>query len=337
MQVLSRHGARDPTTSKTAKYSQTIEKIHSSVKTYGKGYEFIKDYSYTLGADQLSIFGQEQMIKSGRKFYDRYQELARHTNPFVRSSDQDRVVESALNWTQGFHSARRNDMPTDGDASYPYPIVAISEDAGSNNTLDHGLCTSFEDGFDSTISDSAQDIWTSIFTPPITARLNKNLPGANLTTDETIYMMDLCPFNTVGNDLGKFSDFCNLFTENEWHSYDYYQSLGKYYGYGWGNPLGATQGVGFANELIARLTNTPVNDHTCTNRTLDSSPATFPLAKNVTLYADFSHDNTMTSTYAALGLYNSTRPLLNTTRESIEQTRGYSAAWNGGICCQGIF
>jgi hypothetical protein len=142
--MLSRHGARDPTASKTTKYNATIEAIHAQVSSYGKGYEFIKDYEYTLGADQLSVFGQQQMINSGRKFYDRYQLLTRHTTPFVRSSGQDRVVESAQNWTQGFHNARKDDMPANADSTYPYPIVKISEDTGSNNTLDHGLCTSFE-------------------------------------------------------------------------------------------------------------------------------------------------------------------------------------------------
>jgi hypothetical protein len=155
--------------------------------------------------------------------------------------------------------------------------------------------------------------------------------------DETIYMMDLCPFNTVANNVGKISQFCGLFTQDEWKSYDYYQSLGKYYGYSWGNPLGATQGVGFTNELIARLTHTSVEDNTSTNRTLDSSPLTFPLTKNVSMYADFSHDNDMTGIFSALGLYNDTRPLLNTTRESIKQTDGYSASWTVPFAARAYF
>jgi hypothetical protein len=61
------------------------------------------------------------------------------------------------------------------------------------------------------------------------------------------------------------------------------------------------QGVGYVNELLARLTGKPVDDHTQTNRTLDASPKTFPLDR--TLYADFSHDNEMVSIYAALGLF----------------------------------
>lgn len=65
------------------------------------------------------------------------------------------------------------------------------------------------------------------------------------------------------------------------------------------------------NELIARLTNAPVQDHTQTNHTLDADPATFPLDRN--FYADFSHDNQMIAIYAAMGLFRQTRPLDPTT------------------------
>lgn len=138
-------------------------------------------------------------------------------------------------------------------------------------------------------------------------------------------MMDLCPFNTVASDLGTPSPFCDLFSASEWQQYDYYQTLGKYYGFGPGNPLGPTQGVGYVNELIARMTGKPVVDQTSVNHTLDDNPDTFPLGK--TLYADFGHDNGLTAVFSALGLYNSTPPLSQTKIMSIDQTKGYSAAW----------
>ena len=65
--------------------------------------------------------------------------------------------------------------------------------------------------------------------------------------------------------------------------------------------------MGYINELLARLTSQPVRDHTQTNRTLDSSPATFPL--NRTLYADFSHDNQMVAIFSAMGLFRQPAPL----------------------------
>jgi hypothetical protein len=140
-----------------------------------------------------------------------------------------------------------------------------------------------------------------------------------------VYLMDMCPFDTLAHPTAKVSEFCHLFTEKEWQAYDYLQTLGKYYGYGVGNPLGPTQGVGYVNELLARLTRGPVADHTNTNTTLNSDPKSFPLDRQV--YADFSHDNDISNVLATLGLYNRTKPLSKTTRESTGETHGYSAAW----------
>lgn len=278
------------------------------------------------------------MINSGIKFYSRYEQLARKNTPFVRSAGESRVVESAQNWTQGFHAAKLADRRARSDpdyANYAYPAVVIPEGEGLNNTLNHELCTAFEDGPDADIADAAQKTWSNIFAVPIRERLNAGLPGANLSLSETIYMMDLCPFNTVASPNGAISQFCDLFTEEEWHQYGYYETLNKYYGYSYGNPLGPTQGVGWTNELIARLTNQPVEDETTVNHTLDDSTTSFPLGKK--LYADFSHDNDMTAIFSALGLYNGTGPLPDTTTVEAEQANGYSAAWTVPFAARAYF
>jgi hypothetical protein len=324
--VLSRHGSRDPTAGKSAAYNETISRIHSSVTEYGKGYEFIKDYVYALGADQLSGYGKAEMASSGSAFYRRYHALAQTASPFIRSSGQERVVVSAMKWAEGYYGTKLSDHPDQTDDGYSGSIVVIPEDDGVNNTLSHSLCTAFEDEDEyGSIGSDAQDEFREIFGGPIRDRLNKHLPGANLSVKEAVYIMDLCPFETVARKDAKLSQFCFLFTLDEWKDFDYYQSIGKYYGYNKGNPLGPTQGVGFVNELIARLMDQPVEDHTTTNSTLDSSPQTFPLGK--ALYADFSHDNDLTGIYGALGLYNETPPLSKKKRQSIKHTRGYSASW----------
>lgn len=79
------------------------------------------------------------------------------------------------------------------------------------------------------------------------------------------------------------------------------------------------------NELIARLTNQAVEHGASVNSTLDASNATFPLGRS--LYADFSHDDPMTSIFSAMGLYNSTPALSNTTLADAQALDGYSAAW----------
>ena len=78
----------------------------------------------------------------------------------------------------------------------------------------------------------------------------------------------------------------------------------------YGQKLGPVQGVGYVNELLARLTGQPVQDETKTNRTLDSSPVTFPLDR--TMYADFSHDDQMVAIYSAIGLFEPKKDLSTT-------------------------
>ncbi|KAL9578212.1 MAG: hypothetical protein Q9212_005860 [Teloschistes hypoglaucus] len=336
-QVLSRHGARDPTASKTKAYNSTIQKIKTNVPHFPSGkYNFLNTFEYTLGADQLTLFGEREMINSGIAFYDRYEQLAKQNTPFIRASGEARVVESAQNFSQGFHQAKTSDKVT--DTSYPYPILIIPEADGINNTLNHGLCTAFESSPTyTTISSLAQKTFLATFLPAITTRLNTDLPTANITPADTIVLLDLCPFTSVATPLATptLSPFCYLFTPQDFVAYDYYQSLGKYYGYGPGNPLGPTQGVGFVNELIARMTNTPVIDHTSVNHTLDNNndnnnKQTFPLGRK--LYVDVSHDNDMTSIFSALGLFNNTQPLSNTssiqsnTTTTTNQYNTYSAA-----------
>ncbi|TFA99287.1 3-phytase A [Trichoderma ghanense] len=318
-QVLSRHGARFPTQKKTDAYRDMIERIQGSVEDYGKGFEFLKDYAYNLGADDLTAFGEQQMVDSGRAFLERYHNLASDFDPFVRASGSDRVVLSAQRFLEGYYEAQRRDAST-----ATKDILIIPEDEAYNNTLNHGACPAFEEGPASEIRDMNQKAWLGVFGPAINRRLNSRLPGANLTLTETVYMMDLCPFTTVANTSTP-SDFCRLFSADEWTSYDYFQSLDKWYGYGRGNPMGPSQGVGFGNELIARLTGQPVRDNTTTNTTLDSSPETFPLHDK--LYADFSHDNTMSSIFAALGMFNSTRDLPLKYKLSPRKLHGFSASW----------
>ncbi|KAE8382918.1 histidine phosphatase superfamily [Aspergillus bertholletiae] len=333
-QVLSRHGARYPTESKSKKYAKLIKAIQHNATSFTGKYAFLKSYNYTLGADDLTAFGESQMVNSGIKFYQRYEKLAKDIVPFIRASGSDRVIASGEKFIEGFQKAKLGESKTKQDQPAPIVNVIIPETDGFNNTLDHGTCTVFES---SEAEDEAEEKFINVFTPSIIERLEKNLPGIKISGKELVYLMDMCSYDTIAltRDGSRISPFCALFTHEEWVQYDYLQSVGKYYGYGAGNSLGPAQGIGFANELIARLTQSPVKDHTSTNTTLDSNPATFPL--NAKLYADFSHDNAMTSIYFALGLYNQTKLLSQTSVQSTEETNGYSAAWTVPFAARAYF
>ncbi|CAL5873652.1 uncharacterized protein PFLUO_LOCUS7934 [Penicillium psychrofluorescens] len=324
-QVLSRHGARYPTESKSYKYAKLVAAIQANVTSFTGKYAFLRSYNYSLISEDLTPFGKDQMVDSGVKFYQRYEALAAQTVPFIRASGSDRVVLSGEKFIEGFQKAKDSDQNADPHQSSPEISVVIPEESGFNNSLDHGSCPRFED---SELGEKVEDHWIGIFVPPIQRRLRRALPGVRLSGRDVVHLMDICPFDTVSRtpDASEESPFCALFTDHEWSQYNYLQSLSKYYGFGGGNSLGPAQGIGFANELIARLTQSAVQDSTSTNHTLDApDAATFPL--NATLYADFTHDNGMIPIFFALGLYNGTAPLPTSHVESAAAAGGYSAAW----------
>lgn len=202
----------------------------------------------------------------------------------MRASGSTRVIDTATNWTIGFSV----------DSPPPLSVIIPEDGPSSNNTLDDDMCDN------SGSSDDQTAAWLAVYGPNITARLNAWAPGANLTDDNTFALMSLCPFDSVAKN--NLSQWCDVFDHpQDWESFQYSGDLDKYYGTGYGAYLGRVQGVGYVNELLARLTSTAVNDSTQTNSTLDGNEETFPLDR--AMYADFSHDNQMIAIYAAMGLF----------------------------------
>ena len=97
------------------------------------------------------------------------------------------------------------------------------------------------------------------------------------------------------------SSFCSLFTANEWKGFELTLELEYYYDYSWGNPTGRAQGIGWLQELLARLDHHYIlSSNSSVNSTLDDSGDTFPLNQKV--YADFSHDDILISIMTAMSL-----------------------------------
>jgi len=80
-------------------------------------------------------------------------------------------------------------------------------------------------------SSAATNAWVDVFTPEIADRINAAAPGAKLKNDDVVNLMSLCPFDTVAHEAP--SPWCDLFTLEEWASYEYYGDLNDYYRNGW--------------------------------------------------------------------------------------------------------
>ena len=77
-------------------------------------------------------------------------------------------------------------------------------------------------------------------------------------------------------------NFCSRACRDSLDLYFWYDSA-------FGSPVARVQGIGYVQELIARLTHTPIQTHnSSTNATLDDDPKTFPLGQS--LYVDATHE-----------------------------------------------
>lgn len=84
-----------------------------------------------------------------------------------------------------------------------------------------------------------------------------------------------------------------------------------FYDYSYGNPTGRAQGIGYLQELLARLMDQYIpSSNSSVNSTLDDNETTFPL--NEPFYVDFSHDDIIISVLTAMSMdYFNDPPSLN--------------------------
>lgn len=290
---LSRHGARYPTTGSGP--DTFASKLHAAASSPGfttsGGLDFLSTWTYKLGAEILTPFGRKALFDNGVAFRYRYGHLlnAFTALPVFRTTSQDRMVASALNFAAGFFdlSTYQND----------YHQEIIIEGNGFNNTLaPYSACPNSNTDGIGNLGSTKANLWKEVYLKAALGRLQPMITGYNLTINDLYVMQELCAYEVVA--LGS-SDFCQLFTADEWEGFEYAIDLEFWYGSGPGNPTAAALGLGYVQELVARLTQTPISVwNSSTNRTLDSSSTTFPLYQPI--FIDFSHDTVIASIITAL-------------------------------------
>ena len=87
-------------------------------------------------------------------------------------------------------------------------------------------------------------------------------------------MQSLCAYETAY--IGQ-SDFCYLFTQDEWAGFENSIEIKYYYDFSYGSPIGRAQGIGYVQELIARLKNEYItSSNSSVNSTFDPTPIYSP-------------------------------------------------------------
>ena len=123
------------------------------------------------------------------------------------------------------------------------------------------------------------------------------ITGFEWTVLDTYAAQTMCPYETVAYG---YSAFCDLFTYSEWEGFEYSMDLTFAGGSSFQSPTGRAVGIGYVQEIVARLENHTLGySGSQINTTLDNNTVTFPL--NQSLYFDFSHDTNIMSILTAFG------------------------------------
>lgn len=297
--LLHRHGARYPTTDAgTDKFAAKVHEMANSPRGFeaSRKLRFLKTWKYKLGGELLTPFGRSELFDLGVGFRMRFGSLLKGFKdlPVFRTTSQARMVDSALNFAAGFFG-----LP---DYYKDYHQLIEVETWGQNLTLaSYMSCPNAMKGSVAGVGfGKAAGEWMEVYLKDARERLQKDLPGFNLTITDCYRMQHMCAYETIA--LG-YSKFCGLFTQKEWKGYSYANSLQMWYGAGPGSPVAAALGIGWVQELVSRLTKTRITEFkTSVNQTIVESEMHFPFGQPI--YVDAAHDITMASIYVAMNFTN---------------------------------
>ena len=291
--ILHRHGARYPTTGSPTELVQKLiqrNKLGGRIAKFSGPLEFLNNYEYRLGKELLVPVGRHQLHQSGVKAAIDYGALvaadAGAGKPmFVRAGSQQRIVDSAIAFMTGFF----------GNSWVNQTNFEIQlEDPGFNTTLASNFACDAAASAKHSVGD-----WVGKYLANATQRLQPHAEGVTLTPHDVYGMQQLCAYDTAAFG---HSDFCALFTQEEWIGFEYAWDINFHSYSGPSSYTGAAQGLGWLNEFISRLTSTPWDPRTQTseNATVNLQPDLFPVDR--AFYADFAHDTTLTAVIAAMRL-----------------------------------
>ncbi|KDQ12413.1 hypothetical protein BOTBODRAFT_634205 [Botryobasidium botryosum FD-172 SS1] len=300
LHFLHRHGARYPTSDKHDGPAILAGRLHNATVegrpwTATGALEFLNDWTFKLGGELLTPFGRQQLFDLGVSMRIKYGfllETFNDTLPVFRTESQDRMLYTALNFAIGFFGYPIEDQ---------YLQSITIEAPGFNNTLaPYMTCPNTGDPKKEKREEVYLQEWIEVYLAPALARLAPQLKGFDLTHRDIFTLQQLCAYETVA--IG-YSKFCGLFTEEEWEGFGYAWDIYFWYHSAFGAPLARVQGIGYVQELVSRLTHTPIKTHsTTTNGTLNDDPITFPL--NNALYVDATHEVVILNIITALNLTN---------------------------------
>ncbi|KAK9320925.1 histidine phosphatase superfamily [Lipomyces orientalis] len=225
MHMLQRHGSRyAPGAAPPAAWAPGIANATATGTVFVGDLSFLNDWSNILGEDMLVPLGPKELFESGVLNYYNYGQLYDNSSKLV----------SAKNFLAGFFGLDW--------AEHANLIITI--DPAVTGLFD---CTRYFDGI--FLAFEQADIWKNIYLKERTAKLRKLTGNYNWTVADSYYAQTLCSYETVA--VG-YSDFCQLFTYEEWEGFNYYMDIFANAGVGFVSPTGRAYGIAWVQEFLAR-------------------------------------------------------------------------------------
>jgi hypothetical protein len=308
VQVLHRHAARYPSSAENEVISLTATKFKANQAgaPFTGPLTFLNTWTSQLGTNVLAAAGVGIAYQSGTLLWTRYGRLLYNATPgqnfyvptnqgkpLLRSSTLTRVLDTTNAFAQGFFGLY--------NATSKYSLLTIPFVADQNSTISSFLCCKNYANAASSLSKSMPGFvdYAPFYLKNATKRLSQYAPAAiNFTVEDMYSMQALCTYEYLGFGT---SDFCRLFTLDEWKGFEYLYDTWMYNSASFGTGAGRALGIGVVQEMIARLSGQFITtSQTSVNSTLDSDPATFPL--NQSFYFDATNDFVILATLTALSL-----------------------------------
>jgi len=230
----------------------------------------------TFTINDLSAPGRQQCFDHGVDLRLAYPSLYTDT---LLVGGQDRVVESAQWFAQGYYGRHANQTAT---------LDVIGE---NNKTVSWITSTNTCHSWEYSSGDDLVEEWGAVYLQPIATRINKLLsptfPGVNFTAANAHGMLYACAYGSAVYGIGN-APWCAVFTQEESLNFEYELDLlmRGAFGYGLPNNQGPILGALLVSNITAFMQAKPSGNNT--------SPPNLSI--------NFAHDTTIDLGLTALGL-----------------------------------
>ncbi|OLN94145.1 Repressible acid phosphatase [Colletotrichum chlorophyti] len=298
---VSRHGSRYPDPGAYNGWVSMQERFQAGNYTASGSLSFLPRWRTALTnplsqISNLSPTGYKEAHDLGYTLRTRYPDLYTEGDDFiVWANNYSRVLQTAKMFVRGFLGTNATLF---GDV---ISVTSRGFAAGIGDSLaPSDMCPTFKD----TEGGDYVEEWNNVYIPPIQARLQALINGnLTLTQNDISQIPYLCGFES--QITGRLSPWCDIFTDEEFLQYEYFQDLRYFYGVGPGTDVPKTMMTPYLNALMGLFGQGP----TVTGKREDGSIFTLPK-----LIVSFLNDGQLNQLVAASGAFDE-QPALSSTEK----------------------